>query len=1178
MQKYFNPEEDGFLDDYSYDKGQYLGTREIHDIRSNVPGEPGIDYPAYVKIPKTMFSCINRKRGYYADEEAGCQVFHVCEDSLVSSFLCPVGSLFSQQLLTCDWWSRVSCTESHKFYNQQSHSTDTLLTDSNMLRQALSETMDYQKMQPTIEKKKENDKTNLTSMSIRRNENQLESNHDARKSYFRDRDYKPRDIKTSNGTITKLHKDLSLIRIKSLIEEKRRSKNREHSSLSNLSAKANLDRKKIKNSQNFSKHNFGYEYDEMEGTESIDFINSQAERNFEKERNIISLVPDKQFEAKESIGIIQYNIPGQLEHYDKQKHKVTEDLHKYTDQTIKKIKNSDEERITDVPFQYKTEESTLLFDTSTEPSTVGTNFDSYTNDDNKDILHTILPITIPNLEQTTLSSYAKQFSDTLQESNSPLEVTFPLNSDRNFTNVDSKNPIELEILRRLISQQDNQPINFEDLEIVRSAQINQKIRTNENPHVIESTTADTNSQNLKLNQMEENDRQALADYVPPSKLSESQFNFLNNENNPVKFHQTLPQIIRNQHYTSIASTQLSQENKNYYPIYQETPRGFQTIEADREKLGRLTNFNIQEFLPLSDISNLANRKEPNFTDGRHNINMENFSKFERLPFFNKISKTLDNVEPPLKLDNQKTFNEPGEENYSTTHFVPDGSYQILPNFESHANAHDIPKLPELNVFNPFNNNQQPSKISQSTFNGFKPEHYQLSNENIKILNDPRLQSIHSNLYKNAQTNFENIHLGDKDIHVHPESIDYNFDSTTQQSSKNSEWPQKNSQITQESQSERNDHHYEPTIFTTETNIRFHDFTNDNVKYNETELPTTRKSLVETEFIPSISFDFGSDEGMKEYLEALRKGLVFFYKTYRDEIVQDEISVWEGHTKIATLESYATQVKSQRLVKSAPNVKKKKGKNKKTAKNLKPKSQESIKSDESIIHNIESPTALGSDWSIGSREGQEEADGEESFDSSIDRNNLELLMKKKSEPIIKENYSETEIFIPPPRERHKYVLTKKLVERSVRVPVLHCFFGEIDGSNSQLSDQQLIYLLRSKDSAIPLYESKKECWADFPRHILVGSIQGQFLPAMDQLLKNVFLPLAERQFHANNIIWEKFDNSNIEKNAEIIDNLIKFQGQEQSSINRSIDINQSHDQVGKIKFTEDLSNLIESVEW
>ena len=48
--------------------------------------------------------------GYYADPEMGCQGYHVCLlDPLAgtkypTSFLCPNGTLFQQQIFNCDWW------------------------------------------------------------------------------------------------------------------------------------------------------------------------------------------------------------------------------------------------------------------------------------------------------------------------------------------------------------------------------------------------------------------------------------------------------------------------------------------------------------------------------------------------------------------------------------------------------------------------------------------------------------------------------------------------------------------------------------------------------------------------------------------------------------------------------------------------------------------------------------------------------------------------------------------------------------------------------------------------------------------------------------------------------------------------------------------------------------------
>ncbi|XP_046819771.1 uncharacterized protein LOC124424564 isoform X1 [Vespa crabro] len=136
--KYFDPEEEGSFDSYGSAGGQYdryKDKQDHSDIRMNVPGEPGTDYPAYTTLPQTGFSCEGRSRGYYADEVAGCQVFHVCHDILISSFLCPIGSIFSQKLLTCDWWSKVDCSTTRKFIeiNRNGHYQE---DDDELIRKA----------------------------------------------------------------------------------------------------------------------------------------------------------------------------------------------------------------------------------------------------------------------------------------------------------------------------------------------------------------------------------------------------------------------------------------------------------------------------------------------------------------------------------------------------------------------------------------------------------------------------------------------------------------------------------------------------------------------------------------------------------------------------------------------------------------------------------------------------------------------------------------------------------------------------------------------------------------------------------------------------------------------------------------------------------------------------------
>lgn len=80
-----------------------------------LPGRPGTDYPTNWQVPKTSFDCRNfEQSGFYADVESGCQAYHSCHKGRGGqhTFLCPNGTLFSQELLTCDWWYNVECSNS----------------------------------------------------------------------------------------------------------------------------------------------------------------------------------------------------------------------------------------------------------------------------------------------------------------------------------------------------------------------------------------------------------------------------------------------------------------------------------------------------------------------------------------------------------------------------------------------------------------------------------------------------------------------------------------------------------------------------------------------------------------------------------------------------------------------------------------------------------------------------------------------------------------------------------------------------------------------------------------------------------------------------------------------------------------------------------------------------------
>lgn len=92
---------------------------------SAIPGTAGVDYPIYTEIPKTSFDCKNQQfPGYYADVEAQCQVFHICALNTTFDFLCPNGTIFSQEHLVCVWWNQFDCNSAPSLYGNNAYIYD----------------------------------------------------------------------------------------------------------------------------------------------------------------------------------------------------------------------------------------------------------------------------------------------------------------------------------------------------------------------------------------------------------------------------------------------------------------------------------------------------------------------------------------------------------------------------------------------------------------------------------------------------------------------------------------------------------------------------------------------------------------------------------------------------------------------------------------------------------------------------------------------------------------------------------------------------------------------------------------------------------------------------------------------------------------------------------------------
>ena len=105
--------------------GSYGLDPELAELADSLPGGgvPGEDFPVLSEVPETGFQCEDQAlTGYYADPEAQCQAFHICqirESGLVQqdSFLCPNGTIFNQQYFVCDWWYNFDCDTAEDLYS-----------------------------------------------------------------------------------------------------------------------------------------------------------------------------------------------------------------------------------------------------------------------------------------------------------------------------------------------------------------------------------------------------------------------------------------------------------------------------------------------------------------------------------------------------------------------------------------------------------------------------------------------------------------------------------------------------------------------------------------------------------------------------------------------------------------------------------------------------------------------------------------------------------------------------------------------------------------------------------------------------------------------------------------------------------------------------------------------------
>ncbi|KOC59925.1 Dynein heavy chain 10, axonemal [Habropoda laboriosa] len=279
---------------------------------------------------------------------------------------------------------------------------------------------------------------------------------------------------------------------------------------------------------------------------------------------------------------------------------------------------------------------------------------------------------------------------------------------------------------------------------------------------------------------------------------------------------------------------------------------------------------------------------------------------------------------------------------------------------------------------------------------------------------------------------------------------------------------------------------------------------------------------------------------------LERKVIFFYCTYLTETIQEEVPIWESRhnvSKLAALTALAMKRKNRRLARSAFGKKeesetkvvakrKKKGKKSKAKTSkvdplaLLRQMEESTmtltseqKSTKSASATSDEEAEYGDDEDEEEEERREDQreEGDEEVESKETGSGDTLLKKKDEEKSVD---IETLSIPPPPEEEHKYIMTKKIVEKVIKIPVLHMLCGKVDGGRADLQDVTLFYFLRTSDEGVPNFDSYQECENEITNYLVVGSLQGKFLVSMNKILVQSSIFRRPSEFRRMSIVIAK----------------------------------------------------------
>ncbi|KAK6624941.1 hypothetical protein RUM44_011805 [Polyplax serrata] len=235
---------------------------------------------------------------------------------------------------------------------------------------------------------------------------------------------------------------------------------------------------------------------------------------------------------------------------------------------------------------------------------------------------------------------------------------------------------------------------------------------------------------------------------------------------------------------------------------------------------------------------------------------------------------------------------------------------------------------------------------------------------------------------------------------------------------------------------------------------------------------------------------------------LHKRICFFYKTYYEKIIEEEVLVAEEVVPEGIPEGASRPATPKKKSPTKNDSAEKRGKKGKTP---------SPTGSEKHPYGLEDDTEQNQ--SSVTVDVSESLDGESSKapgSKGKSKNNGKMPKFGSHSPVTAvEKSKQAEV-------EKTYVYVNKLVEKVVKATRIEVHFGHLEGEATPRNNT-FVYFLRQRDQSVSNFDSFHSACSILPTIFIVGSMRGQHLLNATRLVKNVFIPLVEKQFREPELI-------------------------------------------------------------